>query len=299
MTDATLVTAPEPKNAARLARADRAEAVQLGLLTAPGLLLVVLLLVAPLAWLGVLSFIGDGGGFSFENYERLTTPLYVKVVLSTLQISAVTTVVTALLGYPVAYLLSQAPKRVAALCLVMVILPFWTSVLVRTYAWIVLLQRNGLINETLIALGLTDAPLNLTHNALGTVIGMVHIMLPFMIMPLYSTMSGIDGAYLKAASTCGASPARAFRDVFFPMTREALFSGVILVFVLCLGFYLTPALLGGGKVPMVSMQIESNVREYGNWGAASALGVLVIVLTVMVLGVLRKTLRIDDMRETR
>jgi len=288
-----MTSGPLTANAARLAGAEAAERRGQLLLTMPGLLLVLVLLVVPLVWLIVLSAFGADGELSLENYARLGTPLYVHVLVTTLKISLLTTALVALLSYPVAYLLSQLPARLATLGLFCVILPFWTSVLVRTYAWLVLLQRNGLVNSGLESIGAIDQPLGLVHNEIGTIVGMVHVMMPYMIMPLYAAMRSIDQLHMDAAATCGASPSRAFFDVFLPQTRSALFAGVVLVFVLCLGFYLTPALLGGGNVTMVSMQIESNVREYGNWGAASALGAIIIAVTVVTLGVLRRALRID------
>ena len=162
-------------------------------------------------------------------------------------------------------------------------LPFWTSVLVRTYAWMVLLQRTGLINGWLQTLGLTTEPLPLVHNELGTMIGVTHVMLPFLILPLYASMKAVDPALVKAAANCGATPAQAFRQVYFPQTVAGLTAGAGLVFVLCLGFFVTPVLLGGGRVYMWAMQIADNISLYGNWGAASALGVVLVLSTALVL----------------
>jgi ABC-type spermidine/putrescine transport system permease subunit I len=164
-------------------------------------------------------------------------------------------------------------------------------VLVRTYAWLVILQRRGLINEWLQGLGLISEPLPLVHNMLGTVIGMVHVMLPFLILPLYASMKAIDPVLLRAAANCGASPATAFRQVFLPLSLPGLAAGVGLVFVLCLGFFVTPSLLGGGKVAMWAMQIADNISLYANWGAASALGVALLVVTAAILWLLRLAFR--------
>jgi putative spermidine/putrescine transport system permease protein/spermidine/putrescine transport system permease protein len=164
----------------------------------------------------------------------------------------------------------------------------WTSLLVRTYAWLVILQRRGLVNEMLAGLGLIDTPLALVHNLTGTVIGMTHIMLPYMILPLYAAMKSINPIYQQAAATFGASPARAFRDVFLPLSLPGLTAGATLVFVLSLGFYVTPALLGGGKVQMLSMRIESDVSMYANWGAASSLGVILLLATLALMYLVKK-----------
>ena len=165
----------------------------------------------------------------------------------------------------------------------------------RTYAWLVLLQKQGLINKWAISLGLWDEPLKIVHNMTGTLIGMVHIMLPFLILPVYGAMKAIDRDYLKAAANLGASPRMAFWTVFFPLTTPGLFAGALMVFILCLGFFVTPAVLGGGKVIMVSMQIVSNIELFVNWGAASALGVVLLVLTVAILWVASRFLNLDRM----
>jgi putative spermidine/putrescine transport system permease protein/spermidine/putrescine transport system permease protein len=157
----------------------------------------------------------------------------------------------------------------------------------------VLLQRRGLINTWLADLGVIDGPLRLVHNFTGTTVGMVHIMLPFMVLPLYASMRAIDRDYLKAAANLGATPVQAFWQVFVPLSLPGLAAGIIIVFVLCLGFYVTPALLGGGRVMMWSMQIERNVSYHSDWGAASALGVVLLVLTLGVLWTVGRLIGFD------
>lgn len=158
-----------------------------------------------------------------------------------------------------------------------------------------LLQKRGLVNDWAISLGLWDEPLKLVHNLNGTLIGMVHIMLPFLILPVYGAMRAIDRDYLKAAANLGASPRRAFWTVFFPLSTPGLFAGALMVFVLSLGFFVTPAVLGGGKVIMVSMKIVSNIELFVNWGAASALGVVLLVLTIGVLWIASRFLNFEQM----
>ena len=174
-----------------------------------------------------------------------------------------------------------------------VLLPFWTSLLVRTYAWLVLLQKKGLINNWAIDLGLWDTPVKLAHNMNGTVIGMVHIMVPFLILPVYGSMKAISRDYLKASANLGATPAYTFRKVFLPLSLPGLLAGTLIVFILCLGFYVTPAILGGGRVIMVAMQITNNIELFFNWGAASALGVVLFVITMLILLVSARLLRLD------
>jgi ABC-type spermidine/putrescine transport system permease subunit I len=263
-------------------------------LSVPALALVIITMIIPIAWLFWLSFLADDGSLSLEHYQRMIEqPSYARIFRITFEISALATMVCILLGYPLAYVLSQLPPRIAALCMIGVLMPFWTSILVRTYAWLVLLQRQGLINSWGMKLGLWDEPLALVHNLNGTLIGMVHIMLPFMVLPVYGSMRQIDRDYLKAAANLGASPTRAFWLVFFPLSLPGLFAGALIVFILCLGFYVTPAVLGGGKVIMVANRIANDIEVFFNWGAASALGVVLLVLTFLILYVAARLVRLD------
>jgi len=265
-------------------------------LSSPALILVLVILIIPVGWLFYLSFIGADGQFSLENYQRMVDrKSYRRIFETTFQVSLITTGLCILIGYPLAYFLSQLPSRIAGLCLITVLLPFWTSLLVRTYAWLVLLQKRGLVNTWAIDLGLWDEPIKMVHNLTGTLIGMVHIMLPFLVLPLYGSMNAINRDYLKAASNLGASPTRAFWTVFFPLSGPGLFAGALIVFVLCLGFYVTPAVLGGGKVIMVSMKIASNIELFVNWGAASAMGVVLLLLTMLILWVASRFLRLEQL----
>jgi len=283
-------------NARGLSRDALRERLALLSLSAPAFVLVLVTMILPVAWLFWLSFLADDGGLSLEHYRRLIEqPSYARTFVVTFQVSLLTTAICILLGYPLAYVLSQLPRRAANLCLVAVMLPFWTSLLVRTYAWLVLLQRTGLINTWGIKLGLWDEPLALVHNLNGTLIGMVHIMLPFLVLPVLGAMRSIDRDYLKAAANLGAGPIRAFWTVFFPLSIPGLLAGALIVFILCLGFYVTPAVLGGGKVIMVSNRIANDIELFFNWGAASALGVVLLALTLLFLYVASRALRLDQL----
>lgn len=274
----------ERLNAEALAGHGRREAWSLIGLTFPALALVSVILFIPTGWLFALSFLDGKGALSLANYARLIEQAsYLTVFRTTFELSLLVTLLSVLIGYPIAYLLAQLPNRAANLCLLAVLLPFWTSLLVRTYAWLVLLQRKGIVNTALVDLGIVDDPLRLAHNFTGAAIGMTHIMVPFLVLPLYATMKSIDRSYVRAAANLGASPTRAFWDIFFPMAMPGLLAGVTLVFVLCLGFYVTPALLGGGKVIMIAMRIDMNLRLYNSWGAASALGVVLVLATLLIL----------------
>jgi len=246
------------------------------LLMAPALFVVVVLLVVPLAWLSWESVYHDGG-FTLANYRRIFTGAYLDTFLLTFKLSIIVTGITLLLGYPVAYFAASISPRWSALVLGMVILPFWTSVLVRTYAWLVLLQRTGLINKALLGIGLIDRPLQLSYNQFGTIIAMVHILLPFMVLPLYSAMQKIPQNLSQAGASLGGSPTHVFLRVFLPLSMSGVLAGVTLVFVLCLGFYITPELMGGGKSMMVSMIVSRNVEIYNSWGAASSVSVALLI----------------------
>ena len=275
----------EPANSRALSRQARREQGRLLSLSVPAFLLVGTLVLVPMGWLFGLSIYGSDG-FTLENYSRLIHPAYKETLITTFELAFLVTGLCILLGYPLAYIASQLRPRLAALVMLCVLFPFWTSLLVRTYAWLVLLQRRGVINTWLIDMGIIDTPLKLVHNFTGTTIGMVHIMLPFLILPLYASMKTIDFDLMKAAANLGASPARAFWQIYVPLTMSGLGAGVILVFVLSLGFYVTPALLGGGRVMMWAMQIERSMSVYGDWGAASALGVVLLVMTLGILWLL-------------
>lgn len=280
-------------NAEVLVAADRRERAFFLGLSGGALLLVTVILVLPVGWLFYLSFVTEDQ-FSFDHYLRLTeSRSYFLTFQTTFEISFAVTAICLLLGYPLSYLLSQLSARAAAIWLIFVIIPFWTSLLVRTYAWLVLLQRRGLINTWLVESGVIDEPLRLVHNFTGTVIGMTHIMLPFLILPLFASMRTIDRDLVRAAANLGASPVKAFWQVFFPLSLPGLFAGIVLVFVLCLGFYVTPALLGGGRIIMWSMQIERTVTLYADWGAASALGMVLLVVTLAMLALLSRLFNLE------
>ncbi|SEE70384.1 putative spermidine/putrescine transport system permease protein/spermidine/putrescine transport system permease protein [Rhizobiales bacterium GAS188] len=281
-------------NAEGLRRDALGERVALFGLGLPALALVVVTMVVPVGWLFWLSFLADDGSISLVNYQRLIEqPSYGRIFIATFEISALATAICVLVGYPLAYVLSQLPVRIANLCMIGVLMPFWTSILVRTYAWLVLLQRQGLVNSWGIKLGLWEEPLTLVYNLNGTLIGMVHIMLPFLILPVYGSMRSIDADYMKAAANLGAGPTRAFWQVFFPLSLPGLLAGALIVFILCLGVYVTPAMLGGGKVIMVANRIANDIEIFFNWGAASALGVVLLVLTMIVLYAASRLVRLE------
>lgn len=198
--------------------------------------------------------------------------LYVDAMLRTLWVGVLVTFFTLLAGYPVAYLLATLPPKTGNLLMICVLLPFWTSLLVRTTSWIVILQREGLFNDLLIALGLIDERVQLIFNRFGVVTAMTHILLPFMILPIYSVMKQVPPSLVRAARSLGAGPVTAFFKVYVPQTMPGVSAGALLVFILALGYYITPALVGGPADQMISYFIADHIGRSLNWGLASALG---------------------------
>lgn len=296
-TAASASTAPTGRgvaaNGQALAWLVRRERAMLFLLFLPSLALLTVLLLLPVGWILYLSFV-KGDSYTLEHYVRmLTYSSYATILWVTFKISFIVTAFAVVLGYPVAYLLTQLPHRLAMVCLAMIVIPFWTSLLVRTYAWLVLLGGQGPVGPTLAEFGLIPDPLGLLYNQTGTVIGMLHIMLPFFVLPLYANLRAFDWKLMQAASSLGASPTSAFARVFLPLSMPGAWAGGVLVFIQCLGFYVTPAILGGGKVTMVSMKIASNVQEYFDWGAASAYGAVLLVSTLAILALAARFLGLD------
>jgi putative spermidine/putrescine transport system permease protein len=203
----------------------------------------------------------------------------------TFWISGVATLACVLLGFPLAYLAASLPARRANLLLLFVMLPFWTSLLVRTAAWVVVLQREGIVNSALLAAGLIEEPLRMIFNRFGVYVAMVHILLPFMVLPLYSVMKSVPGVYVRAAASLGASPWTAFRRVYLPQTLPGISAGCLLVFVQALGYYITPALVGGAEDQMISYLIAFYASRTINWGMAAALSIILLAATLALCGV--------------
>jgi putative spermidine/putrescine transport system permease protein len=207
--------------------------------------------------------------------------VYIEVLLRTLWIAGTVTFICLVMGFPVAYWLATLPQSTSNLLMIFVLLPFWTSLLVRTAAWIVLLQSGGLVNNALLSMGLIEKPLELVFNRFGVIVAMVHILLPFMILPLYSVMKGIPATYQRAAISLGAHPFAAFWQVYVPQTLAGVGAGTVLVFIMALGYYITPALLGGPSDQMVSYYVAYYTNTTNNWGMAAALGAILLLVTLV------------------
>ena len=222
--------------------------------------------------------------------------VYVNVFARTLWVSLVVTLACLAIGYPLAFWISHLPARTANLMMVLVLLPFWTSLLVRTTAWVVLLQKEGVVNSALMATGLIHEPLTLIFNRFGVVIAMTHILLPFMILPLCSVMRQISPAYVRAARSLGASPATSFFRVYLPQSTAGISAGVLLVFILSVGYYITPALVGGAGDQMMSYFIADHLTRSLNWGLASALGGVLLAAVFLLYAVYERFVGIANVR---
>ena len=224
--------------------------------------------------------------------------IYVKIFNKTLWLSFVITVICLILAFPVAYLLSVLPMRTSNLLMILVLLPFWTSLLVRTTAWIAMLQRQGVVNDLLVGSGLLadESRLQMIYNQTGTIIAMVHILLPFMILPLYSVMKTIPVSYMRAARSLGASGFTAFRRVYFPLTIPGIAAGTLLVFILAIGYYITPALVGGEDGLLISNLIAYHIKSSLNWSLGAALGTILLVTVLVLYWLYNKLVGVDNLK---
>lgn len=266
------------------------------LLLVPAVLYIFTFLIYPMFNMFKLSFLDNAGDFSITNYAYIfTDEVMLKVFLTTGKISIVVTVICLLLGYPTAYVMTIVTKKTRAIMTLCVMIPFWTSLLVRTYAWMILLQNQGVVNKTLLNLGIIGEPITMMYNTTGLIIGMVHVMLPYMILSLYSVMEGIDRNLITASSNLGANGIQTFFKIYLPLSKNGVVAGSVLVFVLNLGFYIIPSLMGSPDDMMVSQIIATQVNKLLNWNLASALSfVLLVVAMVLVIGV-QKAFHIDKL----
>ncbi len=247
-------------------------------------------------YLSALDFSYDSEGKVVKNPGKES--IYIKLFWRTLWMSMLITVLCLVLAYPISYLLSTLPARTSNLLLILVLLPFWTSLLVRTSAWIAILQQEGVINDFLVFLGFLsdDGRLAMIHNQVGTIVAMVHVLLPFMVLPLYSVMKTIPPSYLRAARSLGANPFTAFVRVYVPNTVAGIGAGAILVFIIAIGYYITPALVGGQSGTLISNLIAYHLETSLNWGLAAALGAILLGGVLVLYLLYDKIVGIDNMK---
>lgn len=305
---ATVALGPPPEAAlARRRRALARRATRRLIFLGPGLAWWALFLLVPLGLLLAYSFFKRGvyGGVVFDptldNYRRAFDPLFFGVFLFSIRVALITTGLALLIGYPAAYLVASLPQRWRVPLLILVVLPFWTNFLIRTYAWIVLLNRQGLINRSLMALGVIDQPLPLLNNEFAIVLGLLYAYVPLMILPIYAAIERLGPTLREAAADLGASPLKAFFTVTLPLTRQGVVAGCIFVFVPSLGNFPVPDLLGGERELMIGNLIQSQFLEARDWPFGATLALLVIALMVALLLVQawllnRERVLVDDAR---
>jgi len=254
------------------------------LLIAPALAFLAVGFVLPLVWFFVatLSDVGSAAEIVALFSDTITLRAVETALVTTFWIALLVTLACLLVGYPIAYYLNLTERGRFVIVLFCIIVPYFTSVIVRTYAWMVLLGRNGIINQFLLASGLVEAPVALLYNKIGILIGMTYVLMPYMILTLYAAMRAIDPSYLRAAHALGASRLFAFRHVYLPLTLHGVISGALIVFILAIGFFVTPALMGGPSDVMIAMLIERSVEITLDWPAAASMS-LVLVLATLVL----------------
>jgi len=245
----------------------------------PALLLLVIFFLLPVLSLLLRSVLEPSLGM--QNYAQLVgSTTYLRVFGNTFLVATVVTLATLAIGFPTAWLLAIAPRKLSSLLFAIMLLSMWTNLLARTFAWMVLLQQTGPINRMLMALGIISEPLTLVNNLIGVTIGMTYIMLPFLVMPLHATLRSIDPSTLRAAAICGASRWQAFWRVLVPLAMPGVASGALMVFVMALGYFVTPALLGGASYMMLAELIAQLVQQLLNWGLAGAAAFVLLAVTL-------------------
>lgn len=231
----------------------------------------------------------DTGVPSLRNYsDFLEAGSYARIIWRTFLIAGEVTIATALIGYPLAYWINRLDQRRQLIALGVVTITFWVSILVRTYAWIVMLGNGGILNRWLQSLGVVKRPVEFMYNEGGVALGMINVLLPFLVLPLYATMRGIDERLLQVAATLGASRTEIFWRVFFPLTAPALGASMILVFILSLGFYITPAILGGGRVPLIANMMDLLINKFARWEMAAVNSVMLLAFTLAFYGIYQR-----------
>jgi putative spermidine/putrescine transport system permease protein len=258
------------------------------LLLVPSVLLLLVAFIAPVGMLLSRAFTQPQTGVQnfIDLWERRGL---LQVLWNTIVIAAIATPICVLIGFPVAHAMTHGSARLRRWLVFIVLVPFWTSLLVRTFANVILLQRNGPLNAMLVGLGLTAEPLPLLYNMTGLLFGAVQVLLPFVIFPLHAAMLRIDPTYMQAALTLGAGPVRAFLRVYLPLTMPGLLTGATLVFISTLGYYVTPAMLGGPRQTMIAQLIQDQIAQFGNWGIAGALSLLLLLVSGVLLLMLQLT----------
>jgi putative spermidine/putrescine transport system permease protein len=260
----------------------RSARVPPGILAVPLIAMIIIVFVCPLVWffIGVFADIGGIGNILPLVRSVITSEVVLRATLLTLWIAFLVTLTCIVLAYPIAFVLAQSRGIAFTLIIITIVIPYFTSVIVRTYSWMVLLGRNGLVNQALLALGLVKEPLPLMYDQFGILVGMTYILLPYMVLTLFAVMRGIDGNLLRAARGMGASGLRIFWRIHLPLSLHGVLSGSLIVFILAIGFFITPALMGGPSDVMIAMLIEREVELTLNWPVAAVMSLFLLIVTL-------------------
>ena len=287
----------QPSFGRHLAKLERREKLIYFAFVAPLLLYLALFFLYPLFSFLPTSVFYDGG-FSFDKYLRaFTKTVYLRILRTTFEIAGLTTLISLILAYPLAYLFTNATGKVKGLITVLIILPFWTSIIVRMYAWMSLLGHNGILNRLFIEGGVISEPIPMMFNRFGVLVGMVHFMLPYMVLSIYAVMSGIPPEYMQAGANLGAPPLKRFVKIYLPLSMPGVGAGCLLVFILALAFYITPALLGGLKDTMIAQIIEQQMVTAFDWSFAAALSTILIFVTTTLYIIYSKVMSVERIYE--
>ena len=272
----------------------RSNAIPAAVMVGPVTLLLIFLVVAPLILVAVMSFCSTDEyynviyQFTTANYTKLLSPEYVKIYGQSLVIALLTTIICILVGYPFAYLIARCRNRMKSLLYMLVIIPFWTNSLIRIYGWRSFLGNSGALNSFLMKIGLVSEPVGFLYNTGSTVLGMVYCLIPFMTLPLYTAIEKLDVSLLEASMDLGAGPVRTLFEVILPLTSSGIFSGSIMVFIPCLGYFFVSNILGGGNTDMIGNLIERQFKSANNWPLGAALSIILIVVTLILVKIYQK-----------
>ncbi len=248
--------------------------------------------VLPIVLMAV-RFVGDSGFWSADPVDSLLSPLYLRVFINTLEVAFFVTLGCLIVGYPVAYYLTTVSPRLFNFLILLVLFPMWVNIVVRTYALLVVLGRNGILNDTMIDIGLIDDPVRMMYTRGAVYVGMIQVLLPYMILTIFSAIKGIDRSLFVAARSLGAPQHQVFLRVLLPLSMPGVWGGVLLVFVIALGFYVTPAILGGPTDVMIAQLIDEQANGFGNFAEATMLGMLLLLLTVAILAIYDRLFGLD------
>ena len=260
----------------------------------PVTLIMVLLIAVPLIYVAVMSFCSIDEfynvtfKFTLQNYVRLANADYLKIYAQSIAIALITTIICILVGYPFSYIIARTKSRKKKILYMLVIIPFWTNSLIRIYGWRNFLGSSGLLNGLLMKIGLVSQPVDFLYKQGTTILGMVYCLIPFMILPLYTAIEKLDGSLLEASSDLGARPVSTFFEVILPLTSSGIFSGSLMVFIPCLGYFFVSDILGGGNSDVIGNLIERQFQSGNNWPLGAALSIILIVVTLILVKIYQK-----------